>query len=90
MQADFNEIYNLLFAGKSIRLEFTTAKEAEYFRVRFATFKIRQEKALLDIGAVEPSDILSFSFTKEKNSSTYVAKLIARRPLTTFKILGVD
>ena len=90
MQADFNEIYNLLFAGKKLQLEFQDAKAAEYFRVRFAQFKSRQENSLVDSGFLETEALSAFSFIRVKDSSIWTLSFTPKKIVATFKILVLD
>lgn len=89
--ADINEIYNLLFAGKRLQLSFDSVKEAEYFRIRFATFKSRQESSLLSAGFMEEEDIPAFSFIRaDKQTNIWTLTFRPRRAPASYKILVLD
>lgn len=88
--ADLNSIYNLLFAGSKLQLSFEDAQAAEYFRVRMAQFKARQEASLLSLGFLEESQILSFSFKKAKQSGGWIAEFVPRRQPPVFTILVLE
>jgi hypothetical protein len=63
---NIEEIYNLLSAGKKIKLDFSSQKEADLFRVRIAQFKSRQEKMLVGLGVLETNDRQTFSFSVQQ------------------------
>lgn len=56
------EIYNLLFAGERLQLQFPDEDAAERFRLKMTQFKSRQEKMLASIDAILKTEIQSFSF----------------------------
>lgn len=66
------DLYNLLLSGSKLEIPFVNAKEAELFRVSLSQYKMRQDKAMVDIGMIaeEERQRLSFRFDKDKSSAT--------------------
>lgn len=61
MDANIREIYNILLAGKKVKLPFSSEKEAETFRVSLHKFKSRQDEQLIGLGFLEERQKLCFS-----------------------------
>ena len=62
------EIYNILMAGKKVKLTFPTVYEANKLRNNISTIKYRQDKLAVKLGLFEESDITAFTavFTKSR------------------------
>lgn len=78
----FQQIYNLLLAGKKLILYFLDGTNAETFRTRMAHHKAKQEKTLEGLGvAVEDErTVLSFKTKKEENGEAVVAHVQFTQP----------
>lgn len=63
MEQNIVDIYNILFAGKKLRMEFDNAREAEIFRVKLAQYKGRQDKLMAGLGVIDDSARQVFSFS---------------------------
>jgi hypothetical protein len=62
----FQQIYNLLLAGKKLVLKFDEAQLAENFRTRMAHHKAKQEKTLEGLGVAVEDERTQFSFKVQK------------------------
>lgn len=51
-----HEIYDFLLGGKTLEVDFSTAEEAEAFRIRIAQFKTRQDKKFVELGLLTKDD----------------------------------
>lgn len=49
---NIHEIYSKLLSGKSIQIPFSSAEEAEKFRVKLSLYKLRQDKSMMDVGMI--------------------------------------
>jgi hypothetical protein len=67
MNLDVSEIYSHLFAGKRLRLTFTSAEEAEKFRVRMAQYKAAQDRSMISVGMMSEEERQSLSFQVEQS-----------------------
>ena len=56
------DIYGFLILDKKIELTFSSAYEANRFRIRMHQVKTRTEKKFLDIGFMEKEEVRSMSF----------------------------
>lgn len=56
------EIYNLLAAGKKVRLSFVTKQVAENFRTALHHLKTAQETHLIGVGMLSVEDVETLSF----------------------------
>lgn len=63
---NISEIYNLLLAGKKLKLEFPSTEEAEKFRIKVHQLKLRQESQFLKLEMMESKDRQVFSFSVER------------------------
>ena len=60
-ESNITEIYNLLFAGRKLRIPFATKEEAETFRVKLYKYKQQQDMMLLAAEIVDSKQVLNFS-----------------------------
>lgn len=86
----FNQIFNLLYEGKTLTLPFPDKPTAESFRVRLSHQKLREERRVAKIGMELGTECLSlrFSYVAEKQTATIA--LVKRKPLTTYDILEIS
>lgn len=77
-QVSIVDIYNLLFAGKSIQLNFVNYEDAESFRIRLQQFKTRQDRAQVAIGMLSDTDKQKLSFRFDKTSCIAHIKFVDR------------
>jgi len=89
MQADLGEIYNQLFAGNKVQLHFNSAKEAEYFRIRLAQYKTKQETNLLSLGFLDASAVMALSFKYDKVSGNGIVAFVPKRAAPVFNIVVI-
>lgn len=59
---NIHEIYAKLLSGKSAQIPFSSAEEAEKFRIRLSLYKLRQDKSMMDVGMIESSERQKISF----------------------------
>lgn len=85
---NLREIYNLLLAGKVIKLNFASETEKETFRVKLFKFKRLQELAMLQVGMIEESEIQSLKF--EFTAPVASISLIKKRGLRDYAITIMD
>lgn len=64
------ELYNLLLAGKKLRLSFPSLPLAEKCRGAIAVLKHRQEKELRKLGLMSEEEVAIFSCTVSSHSPT--------------------
>lgn len=97
-ECNFLEIYNLLFAGKTLQMTFISKVAAESFRVSLARFKIGYERTLEAVDLLEVKETLSFRVAKQEEPDlldgfvvTWLAtfKFVPRRELVKFSIVVV-
>jgi len=62
------DIYNLLFAGKNLQLNFPTKNEAENFRIRLHQYKTRQDRAQVAIGMIAEAELQRLVFRYEEGT----------------------
>lgn len=75
MSMNVLEIYNNLYAGKFLEVEFASKEEAMNFRNKLGVYKFRQDKYMISIGMLMPADCTEFSFITnipKKNASEQV------------------
>lgn len=60
---NYLQIYNQLFADRTLQMQFATALDAESFRVALHKFKKKQDKILLATGIMEVAPTLSYKVT---------------------------
>lgn len=63
---NLREVYNQLFAGKKLRIAFSSEAEASNFRVRMHQFKNRQESQMIATGMLEKEEVQMFTFSKSE------------------------
>lgn len=85
---NLREIYNLLLAGKVVRLSFASEQEKETFRVKLYKFKKSQEHAMMQIGMIEEDSIQALSFNYE--AGVTVIKLIKKRGLRDYNVIILE
>ena len=89
MQLNLLEIYNKLLAGEDIIIEFTSAEEAESFRITMHQFKAKQEKVMLSLDM--PFESATFHFrpvqAEPKQFLKWLAYFSAQRKQKTYKIV---
>lgn len=85
---NLREIYNLILAGKTVKLSFASESEKETFRVKLYKFKRLQEHAMLQIGMLEPEDQQALSFIVENNVATISLK--NKRRLRDYNVTILD
>lgn len=85
------EIYNLLAAGKTLELEFSTQQEAETLRIRLHHLKSRAESHLIDVGmmAVEDTEVLSF-VRNDNMRLKFTARFIKIRSRKEYAVTIID
>lgn len=94
-QLNIIDIYNKLFAGKKLAIEFPSPAAAERFRVRLQQFKHIQETSQLAIGLVDEIDIqrLSFLTASSNGMSCEVTAIVRLKPKVvakTFEVLELS
>jgi len=60
--ADMEEIWETLFLGKTVIINFDTLQQAEAFRVALHKLKNKKEKDLIGIGFMETEELQSLCF----------------------------
>lgn len=68
--SSLGEIYNLLFEGKTLQLEFDSLEEAEKFRISLAQVKMVKDRQMVDVGLLEREELQKLSFRVEAQSGT--------------------
>lgn len=61
------DVYNLLFAGKTLQMYFADDKEANNFRTSLYRIKRHQEDQMLAVDLMTESDIQAVSFKVQKS-----------------------
>lgn len=56
------EIYNVLLAGKTVKLEFIDKGDLERFRVSLARYKSRQDYQLIAVGMIKEEEKQKMTF----------------------------
>lgn len=83
------EIYNLLLAGKKLEMLFDTKQQAETFRIRIHHIKAAQEKHLLGLGMMLPSEVPTFSFMWQTDNAVTM-EFIKQRPRKEYHVVILD
>ncbi len=81
------EVFNYIFAGKTVRLQFATSASAESFRTQLFRYKKTQDLALSILD--ETPDQLRFSYNKATGVATIKLAPPTKR-VASFEILSVD
>lgn len=86
---DINAIYNTLFLGKTLKIKFETAKEAENFRIRLHSYKTSQELPMLAADMIADEDRTSLSFILKDLEAT-IRFRPKQRVLKTYTIISIE
>lgn len=85
------EIYNLLAAGKTLELEFSTQQEAETLRIRLHHLKSRADAHLVSVGMMAEEDKEVFSFVRHGDAiCKYTLRLVKSRPRKEYRVTIID
>ena len=86
--ATIKELYEVLAAGSTLRMEFATPEQAETFRIKFFKYKASQEQSLIDIGFLDKDQVMSSSCIAVE-PGVYELKFKEKRTVRTYSFVIV-